>query len=37
MRSGIGGLAGPITPVVIILEPEGYAVFLDLKNWRIKG
>jgi len=28
MRSGIGGLAGPITPVVIMLEPEGYAVFL---------
>ena len=26
--AGIGGQAGPVAPVVVVLEPEGHAVLL---------
>jgi hypothetical protein len=31
MRSGVGGRAGPVAPVVVVLEPESNAVFLEME------
>ena len=35
MRAGVGCQAGPVAPVVIVLEPEGHAVLLDFRKLNI--